>query len=202
MTDAEVVQIAKAVDNALVSGITLGFRPDGSSYDKLVSPDEMRQRVKYAIHLEAAKLSGGACEPVAVRCDFDGFGYRYLDNGSGSDWLTRRPDGEKLYAIPPAEPAVVPARDLTTNEQGIFNRALLDSVTVVDPKPAPVADDLVERLNSAANELYDAGLYVSAKHVRDSAARITADAAVIAEKDEEIARLEKEILELRELAHN
>jgi hypothetical protein len=38
-------------------------------------------------------------EPVAIRYNFDGYGYQYMDSGSGSDWLTRV-DGEPLYAYP------------------------------------------------------------------------------------------------------
>jgi len=38
-------------------------------------------------------------EPVAIRYDFDGYGYQYMDSGSGSDWLTRV-DGELLYTQP------------------------------------------------------------------------------------------------------
>jgi hypothetical protein len=38
-------------------------------------------------------------EPVAIRYDFDGYGYQYMDSGSGSDWLTRV-DGELLYTHP------------------------------------------------------------------------------------------------------
>jgi hypothetical protein len=34
--------------------------------------------------------------PVAIRYDFDGYGYKYMDSGSGSDWQTRV-DGEPLY---------------------------------------------------------------------------------------------------------
>ena len=41
-------------------------------------------------------------EPVAIRYDFDGYGYQYIDSGSGSDWLTRV-DGELLYAQPVKE---------------------------------------------------------------------------------------------------
>jgi hypothetical protein len=37
--------------------------------------------------------------PVAIRYDFDGYGYKYIDSGSGSDWLTRV-DGELLYTYP------------------------------------------------------------------------------------------------------
>ena len=46
-------------------------------------------------------------EPVAIRYDFDGYGYQYMDSGSGSDWLTRV-DGELLYTHP--------AKTLTANE--------------------------------------------------------------------------------------
>jgi hypothetical protein len=35
-------------------------------------------------------------EPVAIRYDFDGYGYQYIDSGSGSDWQTRV-QGEPLY---------------------------------------------------------------------------------------------------------
>jgi len=38
-------------------------------------------------------------EPVAMRYDFDGYGYRYIDSGSGSDWQTRE-KGEFLYTKP------------------------------------------------------------------------------------------------------
>ena len=38
-------------------------------------------------------------EPVAMRYDFDGYGYKYIDSGSGSDWKTRE-NGELLYTKP------------------------------------------------------------------------------------------------------
>jgi hypothetical protein len=38
-------------------------------------------------------------EPVAIRYDFDGYGYQYMDSGSGSDWLTRV-NGDLLYTHP------------------------------------------------------------------------------------------------------
>jgi hypothetical protein len=38
-------------------------------------------------------------EPVAIRYDFDGYGYQYIDSGSGSDWQTRV-QGEPLYTKP------------------------------------------------------------------------------------------------------
>jgi len=41
-------------------------------------------------------------EPVAIRYDFDGYGYKYIDSGSGSDWQTRV-QGEPLYTAPHPE---------------------------------------------------------------------------------------------------
>ena len=39
-------------------------------------------------------------EPVALRYDFDGHGYLYMDAGSGSDWASRVKDCEFLYTHP------------------------------------------------------------------------------------------------------
>lgn len=39
-------------------------------------------------------------KPVAARYGWDGDGWLYLDNGSGSDWLTRHADAEPLYTLP------------------------------------------------------------------------------------------------------
>jgi hypothetical protein len=51
-------------------------------------------------------------EPVALRGDFDGYGYRYVDNGHGSNWRERHPDWEPLYTHPtPAQPAQNPLTD-------------------------------------------------------------------------------------------
>ena len=41
-------------------------------------------------------------EPVAIRYDFDGYGYQYIDSGSGSDWQ-KRVQGEPLYTAPQPE---------------------------------------------------------------------------------------------------
>lgn len=45
-------------------------------------------------------------EPVAMRYDFDGYGYKYIDSGSGSDWQTRIKDAEPVYTKP--QPAQKP----------------------------------------------------------------------------------------------
>jgi len=42
-------------------------------------------------------------EPVALRYDFDGYGYLYMDAGSGSDWASRVKDCEFLYTHPMRE---------------------------------------------------------------------------------------------------
>ena len=42
-------------------------------------------------------------EPVAYRYDFDGYGWRFIDNGSGSSWkerATTKKDAEPLFAHP------------------------------------------------------------------------------------------------------
>ena len=41
-------------------------------------------------------------EPVAIRYDFDGYGYQNIDSGTGSDWQTRV-QGEPLYTAPQPE---------------------------------------------------------------------------------------------------
>jgi hypothetical protein len=39
-------------------------------------------------------------EPVALRYEFDGNGYLYMDAGSGSDWASRVKNCEFLYTHP------------------------------------------------------------------------------------------------------
>jgi len=40
-------------------------------------------------------------EPVAMRYDFDGYGWLYIDNGSGSNWREKIKNAEPLYTTPP-----------------------------------------------------------------------------------------------------
>jgi len=47
-------------------------------------------------HIDEGEIS----EPVAIRYDFDGNGYFYMDAGSGSDWASRVKDCEFLYTHP------------------------------------------------------------------------------------------------------
>lgn len=53
-------------------------------------------------------------EPVAMRYDFDGYGYKYIDSGSGSNWQTRIKDAEPLYAAP-VVPVQEPVYDCCAN---------------------------------------------------------------------------------------
>lgn len=39
-------------------------------------------------------------EPVAMRFDFDGYGWLYIDNGSGSNWREKIKNAEPLYTAP------------------------------------------------------------------------------------------------------
>lgn len=45
-------------------------------------------------------------EPVAIRHSFDGYGWMYIDNGSGSGWRggIDQPGAEFLYTTPQAQP--------------------------------------------------------------------------------------------------
>ena len=55
--------------------------------------DELRAYIE-------SQLAQPEQEPVAIRYDFDGYGYQYIDFGTGSDWQTRV-QGEPLYTTPP-----------------------------------------------------------------------------------------------------
>jgi hypothetical protein len=50
-------------------------------------------------HIDKGEIN----EPVALRYDFDGNGYLYMDAGSGSDWASRVKDCEFLYTHPQKE---------------------------------------------------------------------------------------------------
>ena len=59
-------------------------------------------------------------EPVAMRYDYDGYGYKYIDNGSGSDWQTRIKDAEPVYTTPPQRPWVGLTDDEIWKDDGIM----------------------------------------------------------------------------------
>ena len=70
--------------------------------DKPMPPHNQNPEIKQAIETITAMkelLAQPEQEPVAIRYDFDGYGYQYIDSGSGSDWQTRV-QGEPLYTHP------------------------------------------------------------------------------------------------------
>lgn len=59
--------------------------------------------------------------PAAARYDFDGFGWQYIDNGSGSGWASRIEGAELLYTRLKPEPVVgksVPVTLISTIDDG------------------------------------------------------------------------------------
>jgi len=50
-------------------------------------------------HIDKGEIN----EPVAIRYDFDGNGYLYMDAGIGSDWASRVKNCEFLYTHPMRE---------------------------------------------------------------------------------------------------
>jgi hypothetical protein len=71
-----------------------------ASDEVLAELDKLSNR-NYELRMENADLKSKLQGiPVAVRFGWDGEGYQYMDNGSGSDWKTRIPDAELLYAHP------------------------------------------------------------------------------------------------------
>jgi len=79
------------------------------SDEVLAELDKLSNR-NYELRMENTELKSKLQGiPVAVRFGWDGEGYQYMDNGSGSDWKTRIPDAELLYAHP--QPAQAQAVD-------------------------------------------------------------------------------------------
>ena len=75
-----------------------------------VPPDCCGCATEWQIAIDAIKeaLAQPAQEPVAMRYDYDGYGYKYIDSGSGSDWQTRIKGAEPVYTI---QPAAQPAQE-------------------------------------------------------------------------------------------
>ena len=82
-------------------------------------------------------------EPVAIRYDFDGYGYQYMDSGSGSDWQTRV-EGELLYTHP--------AKELTDEEiEEIVKDCIEDDYNMIS-NPYLVARAVQEAILRKAQE--------------------------------------------------
>ena len=72
----------------------------------VVGCSEWRGQQLKALAAIKEALAQPAQEPVAMRYDYDGYGYKYIDSGSGSDWQTRIKDAEPIYTTPPQRPWV------------------------------------------------------------------------------------------------
>ncbi len=74
-----------------------------AEYVRSASPTLSEPDAKWLADQDAAVLlmrQIAESQPVAVRHNFDGNGWLYIDGGSGSDWLTRHDDAEPLYTLP------------------------------------------------------------------------------------------------------
>ena len=91
MTKEELIEMARQagfVDYELDDGTTNSFDKRYEAFAKLVVEKAIKETLAHPDQ-----------EPVAIRYDFDGYGYQYIDSGSGSDWQTRV-QGEPLYTAP------------------------------------------------------------------------------------------------------
>jgi hypothetical protein len=90
--------------------ISLVFKDDKTLYDF----------VGQSFYTHPQKQSSLA-EPVAVRYDYDGHGYLYMDAGSGSDWASRVKDCELLYTHPKKELSRKDFLEIWENEVNKFH---------------------------------------------------------------------------------
>ena len=110
-----------------------------------ITASMLNQQFKALIAIQEA-LAQPAQEPVAMRYDYDGYGYKYIDSGSGSDWQTRIKDAEPIYAIPPsAQPAQEPRLDQGPDyERGFVDGRLYQTKTSVDKAVNAIAQPAQE----------------------------------------------------------
>lgn len=95
--------------------------------------DDITER-EYAAAKSALEAALSGTEPVAARYDFDGCGFQYIDNGSGSDWKTRHPDAEMLYDRPQQPAPSVAVKEPT--ERMLLAGSLVDWRKYADKKEA------------------------------------------------------------------
>ena len=94
MTKEEIIEMARQA----------GFERLGhDDCDLVCYPEELEDFAKLVAEKAIKEaLAQPEQEPVAMRYDFDGYGYQYIDSGTGSDWQTRV-QGEPLYTAPQPE---------------------------------------------------------------------------------------------------
>ena len=92
-------------DEALELALEALERSVATCFDQYAHQQVMSQPdhfINKAITAVKEALAQPEQEPVAIRYDFDGYGYQYIDSGTGSDWQTRV-QGEPLYTAPQPE---------------------------------------------------------------------------------------------------
>ena len=94
MTKEEIIEMARKSDfeihpNNLISFDGIDCTSELIAFAKLVAEKAIKEALAHPDK-----------EPAAMRYDFDGYGYQYIDSGSGSDWQ-KRVQGEPLYTAPP-----------------------------------------------------------------------------------------------------
>jgi hypothetical protein len=72
---------------------------NNGDYTINVTPKHITEAIA---ELRAALSRAAEPSPVAMRYDFDGFGWFYIDSGSGSNWRTKVSGAEPLYTRPTA----------------------------------------------------------------------------------------------------
>lgn len=129
-----------------------------------MEPRETGRFVKYDDHLAALRREREpvylALEPMAVAHHFDGYGWQYIDNGSGSDWLSvgkkyddavvlvDQADALALVAAAYRDAAGLPAFDCTGDPCGTFDGKVfvkLDAILARTPADAQAALAAIER---------------------------------------------------------
>jgi hypothetical protein len=93
-----------------------------------------RTRLLSALRNQQAPSPEGV-EPDAMRYDFDGYGYQYIDSGSGSDWRTRHADAEPLFASHHGSPTgcSMCAEALALSEERERCAKIAESLTGITP---------------------------------------------------------------------
>lgn len=99
--DAKLIELARAEFKGAMVGWLDKQRQDSGV--ELKSEEEVHyQQGKEMLAWQAiqhVRQNNLELEVVAMRGDFDGDGYTYVDNGSGSDWRTRHEGWEPVYAF-------------------------------------------------------------------------------------------------------
>ena len=85
MTQDETIELACQTFGGIIKK---GERKNFLAFAKLIAEKAIKET-----------LAQPEQDPVAIRYDYDGYGYQYIDSGSGSDWQ-KRVQGEPLYTAP------------------------------------------------------------------------------------------------------